>query len=148
MKLTRASALATFAVIHLGEAPTVRVQGREIAKALDTPSDYLLKILQQLVKGGILQSSRGPTGGFELARPADQITLLEIVVAIDGPVDGRVAVSDIPGKHKAKQELELAFSQSAGFAKALLGRTRISDLLDAGEAGRDTNPMEALRKEG
>ncbi len=55
---------------------------RDISAASGSPEAYTAKILQQLVKSGLLQSLRGPTGGFKVSdRP---ITLLEVVVAIDG----------------------------------------------------------------
>jgi len=55
---------------------------RDISAANGSPEAYTAKILQQLVKSGLLHSLRGPTGGFKVSdRP---ITLLEVVVAIDG----------------------------------------------------------------
>ena len=66
---------------------TVQEEGKlaglkDISNANGSPEAYTAKILQQLVKNGLLQSHRGPTGGFKVSdRP---ITLLEVVVAIDG----------------------------------------------------------------
>jgi Rrf2 family transcriptional regulator, iron-sulfur cluster assembly transcription factor len=56
----------------------------QIATELDIPKHFLSKILQQLVKNQLLQSMKGPTGGFRLSRPSDQITLVQIIKAIDG----------------------------------------------------------------
>ncbi len=56
----------------------------QIATELDIPKHFLSKILQQLVKNQLLQSMKGPTGGFRLSRPSDQITLVQIINAIDG----------------------------------------------------------------
>ena len=56
-----------------------------LVEGTDLPRDFLAKIFQQLVRAGILRSSRGRGGGFALARPAHQITLLQIVEAIEGP---------------------------------------------------------------
>lgn len=50
----------------------------ELAAAVDVPYNYLGKVLHQLVRAGILRSSRGKRGGFQLAVPADQVTLHEI----------------------------------------------------------------------
>ena len=57
---------------------------KNIAAQGDIPTHFLAKILQQLARKGFLRSSKGPTGGFCLRRPADEIPLLEIVDAIDG----------------------------------------------------------------
>jgi Rrf2 family protein len=48
------------------------------------PATYLAKQLQALVRAGVLSATTGPRGGFRLARPAEQITLLQIVEAVDG----------------------------------------------------------------
>lgn len=130
MNLTRASALATFAVVHLVESKESRLQGKEIAAALETPTDYLLKILQGLVRARLLTSLRGPNGGFELSRDPDEITLLEIVEAIDGPVLGNPRIPPVAGKQKARSVVETAFQETSNFAIALLSRTRISDLVE------------------
>ena len=56
-----------------------------IAKEYSIPLEYLHKILQQLCKAGILKSKRGPRGGFVIGRDPSEITLLQIIEAIDGP---------------------------------------------------------------
>jgi Rrf2 family protein len=57
---------------------------KQIAPALDIPTPFLAKILQTLVKHNILISTKGPNGGFGLARSAEEITLMDIVEIIDG----------------------------------------------------------------
>ena len=57
---------------------------RSMAKQLNLPGPYLAKILQSLVQAGILESVRGPKGGFRLAKTANQITVGEVVEALDG----------------------------------------------------------------
>ncbi len=57
---------------------------KNIAQECNTPTHFLAKILQQLARKGFVRSSKGPTGGFALRRPADEISLLELVDAIDG----------------------------------------------------------------
>jgi Rrf2 family iron-sulfur cluster assembly transcriptional regulator len=59
-------------------------RGQEIAKAEGLPAPILGKVLQELVRKGLLESRRGPGGGFLLARRAELITLRDIVAAIDG----------------------------------------------------------------
>ena len=57
---------------------------KKISSDLDLPMPFLAKILQSLAKKKILHSSKGPNGGFSLARPAKEIYLIEVVKAIDG----------------------------------------------------------------
>ncbi|MFC8176776.1 RrF2 family transcriptional regulator [Streptomyces sp. NPDC057325] len=56
----------------------------QLARYFDLPAPYLAKQLQALVKAGVLAATTGPRGGFRLARPASDITLLQIVEAVDG----------------------------------------------------------------
>jgi Rrf2 family protein len=58
-----------------------------LAAAFDLPSPYLNKQLQALAREGIVASTPGPRGGFRLAKPAEEITLLDVVAAIEGPDD-------------------------------------------------------------
>lgn len=57
---------------------------KELTKRLDIPYHFLAKILQRLATTGLLTSAKGPTGGFSLGKPAKDITLFDIVEAIDG----------------------------------------------------------------
>ncbi len=57
---------------------------KDVAKEIHSPEAFTAKTLQMLTKGGLLNSSKGPTGGFELARPSKDIRLMEIVKVIDG----------------------------------------------------------------
>lgn len=57
----------------------------ELVAGTDLPRDFLAKVFQKLVHGGVLRSAKGRGGGFSLARPAHEITLMSIVEAIDGP---------------------------------------------------------------
>ncbi|OXM70710.1 MULTISPECIES: RrF2 family transcriptional regulator [Amycolatopsis] len=56
----------------------------QLAEYFDLPAPYLAKQLKALVRAGVLTATTGPRGGFRLARPAAEITLLEIVEAVDG----------------------------------------------------------------
>ncbi len=57
---------------------------RDLAARLDLPSPYLAKTLQNLARAGILESSRGPKGGYRLARDAKRISVEEVLVALEG----------------------------------------------------------------
>jgi Rrf2 family protein len=57
---------------------------RDIAVAEDIPRSFLSKILHQLGQKGLVRSQKGPGGGFELARPASELTLEEVSLAVDG----------------------------------------------------------------
>jgi Rrf2 family protein len=86
MQITRATDYAVRATIHLGTLPTlVRVPGPVLARAIGAPESFVSKVLQQLVQAGLVSSQRGMRGGFQLARRAADISLLEVVEAVEGP---------------------------------------------------------------
>jgi Rrf2 family protein len=75
------------AMIYLASiAPGAVVPFREIARQMVVPEDFLAKILKTLVDQGLVRSTRGPHGGYELGRPADQISFLEVIEAVEGPI--------------------------------------------------------------
>ena len=57
----------------------------ELVAGTDLPRDFLAKVFQKLVHGGVLRSAKGRGGGFMLAKPSHEITLMNITEAIDGP---------------------------------------------------------------
>ena len=64
------------------------LQSREIAADLDLPPEFLTKILRRLTATGLVTSQRGRSGGFRLNRPADEISLLELVLPFEQRWDG------------------------------------------------------------
>ncbi|HEV8537333.1 MAG TPA: Rrf2 family transcriptional regulator [Bacteroidota bacterium] len=73
------------AVLYLALHPqNEKTSIRELTKVLKIPYHFLAKILQKLTHKGLLHSQKGLAGGFSLARPAANITLFEIIEAIDG----------------------------------------------------------------
>ena len=95
LRISRKIDYAIRAMIHLAGIPdgTV-VPFREIGRQMDVPEDFLAKILKTLVDQGIVRSTRGPHGGYKLARPADSINVLEIIEAAEGPVAINVCLDD------------------------------------------------------
>ena len=77
--------LASTEVAKAGGEP---VMSAVVAETLNLPKAFPSMVMRDLAKARVLRSKRGPTGGFQLARPANQITLLEIYEAVMGPVRG------------------------------------------------------------
>ena len=106
------------------------VRKREIAIEQDIPERFLEQILAQLVRSGILVGTRGPQGGYALVRPAAQISVADIVRAIDGPL---AAVRGLPPEDveyvdnaRALRDLWVALRASI---RSILEETTIDDLV-------------------
>jgi Rrf2 family protein len=96
----------------------------------EMPERFLLQILRILVTHGILKSTRGVDGGYSLSRPADQISLLEVIEAIDGPLEseGEALLAEGPGD--AHQKLQTALKQVTKTARRQLEAITLSQLLE------------------
>jgi Rrf2 family protein len=88
MRLSARSDYALRAAIELAASKEGHVTSDQLAKAQQIPGKFLEAILTQLRRAGLVRSQRGPDGGFWLARPADEISLADIIRAIDGPLLG------------------------------------------------------------
>src|SRR4051812_20635138 len=148
MKLTRASSYALHAVAFMAQQKSEKpVASHNIASERDIPERFLLKVLKPLVSARVLRSVKGPNGGYELARNPSDISMLEIVEAVDGPIRGLVPVTERkknPGAEKVNAalngKLETICSTSADVLRKHLERVRISDLIAGKKDGADEKP--------
>ena len=129
MKLTRASSYALHAVAFMAVQKHDRpVASHNIAQARGIPERFLLKVLKPLVSARVLLSIKGPNGGYRLARQPSDISMLEILEAVDGPIRGQAPFSEEsngPLNHK----LENICKQSADVVRKQLEKVRVSDLV-------------------
>jgi Rrf2 family protein len=88
MRLSARADYALRAAIELAASGDGHVTAEQLAKAQRIPAKFLEAILTQLRRAGLVRSQRGPDGGFWLARPAEEISLADIIRAIDGPLLG------------------------------------------------------------
>ena len=90
LRLSKKADYALMAMKHLALRGNGAAGGsssaREIAEQYDIPIELLAKVLQRLVRGGLLASHQGTRGGYQLARSAQQISVADVIQAIDGPV--------------------------------------------------------------
>ena len=109
MLLSRAAEVALKALPHFDpRGPEASGhEARALALACGEPAPFLGKVLQKLAHAGLLRSKRGRTGGFVLGRPASEITLADIVLAVEGADD-----------------LKKVFALPEGPAEAFLGPAR------------------------
>ena len=117
MKLSRSSLYAVKALLELGRAsPGEKVTCHQLAETGRMPERFLLRILRNLVTSGLLKSTRGVYGGYRLGRRIQQISILDVVEAVDGPLRFEMATD----------------TRANGTMRELIGeiRTRIRRQLD------------------
>lgn len=66
------------------QGDNTRFQAKEVCEKADIPESFTRKVFQSLTQGGFLRAVRGPGGGYELSRPAEEITLLDVIEAVEG----------------------------------------------------------------
>jgi Rrf2 family protein len=85
-KVSEAASLALHAMTVLATNPGRAISTSEIAEGLGVSENHLSKVFQRLARAGLVRSTRGPKGGFSLDRAADDLTLLDVYEAIEGPL--------------------------------------------------------------
>src|SRR5688572_12228852 len=143
MKLTFASKYALHAVAYMATQKTDKpVASHNIAKDRGVPERFLLKVLKPLVTHRVLTSVKGPNGGYRLARPASQISILEIIEAVDGRIQSQVPLrvyTDKKTKTEWKEDetaplhvrLTVICTQTADQVRKLLEKIKLSELVKA-----------------
>ena len=123
MKLSRTVAYAVRATLALAQAESDGpVLCSKLASEGKMPERFLLQILRSLVTHGILRSTRGVDGGYALVRPAEEISLLEVIEAIEGPYDSTLEVGDgLPqdSQNKLRRALEDVTTTTRGQLEAI-----------------------------
>jgi Rrf2 family protein len=104
------------------------VASHTIAEARGIPDRFLLKVLKALVTVQVLSSVKGPNGGYRLARPPGDITMLEIVEAVDGPIRGNAPASRTEKDGALRKRLDEICNQAADSVRKHLAKVKITDL--------------------
>ena len=130
MKLSRTVAYAVQATLQLAKnSSNMPVPCSRLASDGNMPERFLLQILRNLVTHGILRSTRGVDGGYTLVRPADEVSLLEVIEAIDGPLNSDSNLGDVLSEN-SHDKLQGALSQVTMTARSQLEAIKLSQLLD------------------
>ena len=130
MKLSRSVGYALQATLQLAKANgTAPVPCSRLAAEGKMPERFLLQILRSLVAHGILASTRGVDGGYVLERGPEEISLLQIIEAVDGPISAALPSSDgLP--IDARAQLERSLESVAEAARRELASVKIANLLE------------------
>jgi Rrf2 family protein len=101
LRLSKKADYALMAMKHLAQkGGALSTSAREIAEQYDIPIELMAKVLQRLVRTGLLVSTQGTRGGYVLSRPSATISVAEVIEAIDGPFTVTACSTD---KHDCEQ---------------------------------------------
>jgi Rrf2 family protein len=130
MRVSRSTGYALLAAGYIARHSEHKIiLSQSIAKEYGIPLEYLLKLLQQLVRANVLRSKRGPRGGFSLAKTPKKISLLEIIEAVDGPMAGQLNLAEHAPKDTFCNKAEQVYAKAIEQAKAIFEKAKLADLL-------------------
>lgn len=130
MKISRSTGYALLAVGYIAKHKEQKIiLSQSISKEYDIPLEYLLKILQQLVRANVLRSKRGPHGGFSMAKSANKITMLQIIEGVDGPMANQLNIAEHTNRARFSIRAEKVYEKAIAQARDVFAKTKLSDLI-------------------
>jgi Rrf2 family transcriptional regulator, iron-sulfur cluster assembly transcription factor len=135
MQITRAGEYGVLGLMHLARRnPGQRAMIDEMSRQEGIPRSFLAKIFQHLAKAGLVRSVRGSHGGFALLKSPGEITVLEIIEAVEGRIVFQRCRMDKPDcEHAGGCALCALFERAQDGIKDVLTRTTLRDLLEQQE---------------
>jgi Rrf2 family protein len=135
MQITRAGEYGVLGLMHLARChPGQRAMIDEMSRQEGIPKSFLAKIFQNLAKAGLVRSVRGAGGGFALAKSPAEISVLEIVEAVEGRIVFQRCKQDKPEcEHVGGCALCGLFERAQDGVKDVLTRTSLRDLIQQQE---------------
>ena len=145
IQIAEATSIALHSMVFIARANGMNVTVRELVSKIGFSHAHSSKVLQQLVRAGLLQSVRGPKGGFRLCRPAGDITLLEVWEAMEGhlAVDmcivnggreecpfGQCILDELPGRLSEEFREYLGSRTLAGVVNQIMSRAEKAAIND------------------
>jgi Rrf2 family protein len=140
MQLTRAADYAVRVMIQLASLPpSTRVQRNQLAESTGVPESFMSKVLQALVRARLISSRRGLDGGFELMVSAEDVSLLNVVEAMEGPIQLNFCLGT--GENCERQKTcaaHFVWAEAQAAMVAVLEKAKIANL------ARQTRAAQAL----
>jgi Rrf2 family cysteine metabolism transcriptional repressor len=129
MKLSRAAGYALAALVYLAKQQEEKpLPSHKIAEEGGLSEKYLLKALKPLAMAGMLRSVKGPHGGYRLNRPPKEISVLEVIEAVDGTLPGEAPRVDGTGTEALDRRLDDVCREAAESVRDYLRGVTLVDL--------------------
>lgn len=131
----KASTYAVLAVLEIAKrretGHMTGIQAGEIAEFYGLPTAYAAKVMSQLARSRILRSDRGPRGGFQLVRDAKEITMLEVIEAVNGIIDGRQDAEQSGAPEEIQNGLSDVYGSATDKVREVLGGMTVGKFVDS-----------------
>ncbi len=143
IRLTKQTDYGIVLLCRLANCPDERLNAPELAQATRLPAPMVSKILKSLARSDVLDSQRGSRGGYQLARPSDEISVADIIEALDGPIAMTECIEEGPNEcsHEASCRIRDNWQVINGAVRGALEGIRLSQMarpgivLDSAAAG-------------
>jgi Rrf2 family protein len=134
MQMTRASQYAIHALVYMASLKENQpVASHLVARAQGIPERFLLKVLMPLVRSRVLNSIKGPHGGYRLAKAPKDISLLEVLEAVDGVMSGQGAITPDGMDAGLNKRLEKVYASATEAVRQQFQKVKIADLVGKGK---------------
>lgn len=131
VKISEAASIGMHTMALLARQSDRRFTNQEIADSLGASGHHLAKVMQRLVRVGLVNSTRGPQGGFLLAKPERTVTLLEVYEAVEGPADETGCLAEAPPCRGMRCILGRAVQSVETQLRDFLKKTTLADLAES-----------------
>ena len=109
---------------------TTGVQANEVAEIYGLPTAYAAKVMSQLARSRIFRSDRGPRGGFQLARDASEVALLDVIEAVGGTIDGRLDALQSGAPEDIQAGLAQVYGSATDSVREVLGGMTVAKFIE------------------
>lgn len=133
MELTKAGDYGFLGILYLAKQPEKKVvRLSEISENENIPEKFLAKIFQSYTRSGLVKSHRGARGGFSMAKPADKITVKDILESVQGPIYLTRCLNDIEScDRKDSCPLRKVWIKAQDYVTNLLDKKTLADLISS-----------------
>lgn len=138
--ISQTAEYALRAIVYLADRPEAPQTTQQIAEVTCVPAGYLAKVMQGLSRAGLVRAQRGLHGGFTLARPADGLTVLDVVRAVDPLRRIERCPLGIKG-HLTLCPLHRRLDGAVAMVEKALGESTIAELLIEPKRGKGPKPL-------
>ena len=144
--ISQTAEYALRAIVYLADQADAPQTTQQIAKVTRVPAGYLAKVMQGLSRAGLVRAQRGLHGGFTLAVPPEELTVLDVVQAVDPLRRITHCPLGIPG-HQSLCPLHRGLDNAVAMVEKALGASTIAELLAEPKRGKAPKPLCSIADE-